>query len=187
MSGTRGGGRFAAVDVHYPAAGGARAACVVAADLRFSDIVAEHVVPLAEVAPYRPGEFYARELPALRAVLAHAGQLDLLVVDGYVDLDPAGRPGLGAHAHAEFDVAVVGVAKTAFRGAVHAVPVCRGQATHPLYVTAVGLPRTEAAELVKRMAGRYRLPDALRRVDALARGRGAVAPSVPASSRKSHS
>jgi hypothetical protein len=27
----------------------------------------------------------------------------LLVVDGYADLDPGGRPGLGAHAHAEFE------------------------------------------------------------------------------------
>ncbi len=178
MSGTPGGARFAAVDVHYPPTGGARAACVVTADPRFGEVVAEHVVSLAEVAPYRPGEFFVRELPALRAVLAHAGQLDLLVVDGYVDLDPDGRPGLGAHAHAEFDVAVVGVAKTAFRGAVHAIPVCRGQASRPLYVTAAGLPRTEAADLVKHMAGRYRLPDALRRVDALAR-------SVPAGSPNS--
>jgi deoxyribonuclease V len=182
MSETRGGARFAAVDVHYPATGGARAACVVAGDLTFSAIVAEHVAYLADVAPYRPGDFFARELPALRAVLADAGQLDLLVVDGYVDLDPDGRPGLGAHAHQEFDVAVVGVAKTAFRGAVHAVPVCRGQATRPLYVTAAGLARAEAAELVKYMSGRYRLPDALRRVDALARGRTHVAPPVPAGS-----
>jgi deoxyribonuclease V len=185
MSESRGGARFAAVDVHYPATGGARAACVVAADLRFSDTVAEHVASLAEVAPYRPGDFFVRELPALRAVLAHAGQLDLLVVDGYVDLDPDGRPGLGAHAHAEFDVAVVGVAKTAFRGAVHAIPVWRGQATRPLYVTAVGLARTEAAELVKHMAGRYRLPDALRRVDALARGVPPPRPSVPVGSPES--
>jgi len=178
MSGPRGGGaRFAAVDVHYPATGGARGACVVAADLRFSDLVAEYVVSLAEAAPYRPGEFYTRELPALRAVLGRAGQIDLLVVDGYVDLDPEGRPGLGAHAHAEFDVPVVGVAKTAFRDAVHAVPVYRGEAANPLYVTAVGLPRTEAADLVRRMAGRFRLPDALRRVDALARGRAAADPA----------
>jgi len=39
------------------------------------------------------------------------------------------------------------------------------------------LPRTEAADLVRRMAGRFRLPDALRRVDALARGRAAADPA----------
>lgn len=48
---------------------------------------------LAEVAEYRPGRFVERELPALRAVVSHVGELDLLVVDGYVDLDPTGRPG----------------------------------------------------------------------------------------------
>jgi deoxyribonuclease V len=164
------GPRFAAVDVHYPATGGARAGCVVAADIRYERIVAEHVASLSTVEAYRPGEFFARELPAVRAVLGRAGPVDLLVVDGYVDLDPEGRQGLGARAYDEFAVPVVGVAKTPFRTATHAVPVCRGQATSPLYVTAAGITRAEAAELVKHMAGRYRLPDALRQVDALARG-----------------
>jgi len=31
------------------------------------------------------------------------------------------------------------------------------------------MPRTDAAELVRRMAGPHRMPDALRRVDTLAR------------------
>ncbi len=174
--------RFAAVDVHYPQTGGARAGCVVAADIRYGTVVAEHVASLATVAAYRPGEFFARELPALRAVLARAGRIDLLVVDGYVDLDPAGRPGLGARVYSEFAVPVIGVAKTAFRTATHAVPVCRGQATRPLYVTAAGMTRAEAAELVKHMAGRYRLPDALRRVDALARGARTWPVTLPTSS-----
>ena len=87
----------------------------------------------------------------------------------YADLDPGGRPGLGARAHAEFGVPVIGVAKSAFRTATHAVPVLRGTSARPLYVTAAGMPRIEAADLVRRMAGRHRLPDALRRADALAR------------------
>ncbi len=124
---------------------------------------------MQDVAPYRPGEFYRRELPALRAVLRGLDGLGLLVIDGYVDLDPPGRPGLGAHAHAEFGVAVIGVAKTAFHGATHAVPVPRGSSGRPVLVTAVGMPRTEAAELVLGMAGRFRIPDALRRADQLAR------------------
>jgi deoxyribonuclease V len=166
---TTGSARYAAVDVHYPPDGGALAAAVLAGDARFATIVGEHVARLAEVAQYRPGHFYARELPALDAVLAVAGPVDLLIVDGYVDLDPQGRPGLGAHAHARFGVPVIGVAKTAFRGATHAVPVRRGTASRPLYVTAAGLDRDEAAEQVRTMAGPYRLPDALRRVDRLAR------------------
>jgi deoxyribonuclease V len=168
-------GRYAAVDVHYPGAGGATAALLIASDPAFATVVIEHTVRLSDVARYRPGAFYLRELPALRAALADSGHLDLLVVDGYVDLDPDGRPGLGAHAHAQFGVPVIGVAKTAFRSATHAIEVRRGDATRPLYVTAIGTPAIEAADRVRAMAGPYRLPDALRRVDALSPG----CPSAP--------
>jgi deoxyribonuclease V len=159
---------FVAVDVHYPGSGGARAAAVVAADARFCEIVAERTEDAAEVLPYRPGEFYLRELPPIRAVLSGLSGLCLLMVDGYADLDPGGRPGLGAHAHAEFGIPVIGVAKTAFRTATHAVPVLRGTSARPLFVTAAGMPRGEAAELVRHMAGQHRLPDAIRRADTLA-------------------
>ena len=56
---------------------------------------AERTTVIPRVAPYRPGEFYLRELPPLRAVLDGLSGLGLLVVDGYADLDPAGlaRPG----------------------------------------------------------------------------------------------
>jgi deoxyribonuclease V len=162
-------GLCAAVDVHYLRSGGARAAAVVAADAAFSQVLTERTAVVPEVGPYRPGEFYRRELPPLRAVLRGIGGLGLLVVDGYADLDPAGRPGLGAHAHDEFAVPVIGVAKSAFRTASHAVPVLRGRSARPLFVTAAGMPRAEAAELVLLMAGRHRIPDSLRRADELAR------------------
>lgn len=163
-------GACAAVDVHYPRSGGALAAIVVAAGADFAEVLAERTAQLAEVAPYRPGQFFLRELPPLRAVLADARRLRLVVVDGYVDLDPGGRPGLGAHVHDEFAVPVIGVAKSFFRTATHAVPVLRGASARPLFVTAAGIPLPQAADLVARMAGRFRLPDGLRRVDALARG-----------------
>jgi len=153
----------------YLGSGGACAAVVLAVDAAFSVGLSERTAFVAEVAPYRPGEFYLRELPPLRAVLDGVRGLGLLVVDGYADLDLAGRPGLGAHAHAELGVPVIGVAKSAFRTATHAVPVLRGRATRPLFVTAAGMPRDEAADLVRRMAGRFRLPDGLRRADSLAR------------------
>jgi deoxyribonuclease V len=73
---------------------------VVAADAIFSQVLVERTAVVPEVLPYRPGEFYLRELPPLRAVLQGIGGLGLLVVDGYADLDPGGRPGLGAHARA---------------------------------------------------------------------------------------
>jgi deoxyribonuclease V len=162
-------GVFAAADVHYLSSGHARAAAVLFSDVTFSAVLAEHTAVLADVPPYRPGEFYLRELPPLRAVLHGIDRLGLLVVDGYADLDPGGRPGLGAHAHDEFGIPVIGVAKSAFRTATHAIPVRRGTSGRPLFVTAAGMPRTDAADLVRHMAGRFRLPDALRRADALAR------------------
>jgi deoxyribonuclease V len=174
-------GVCAAVDVHYPSSGGARAAAVLAADAAFASVVAERTAVVPWVPPYRPGEFYLRELPPLRALLADLSGLGLLVVDGYADLDPSGRPGLGAHAHAEFGIPVIGVAKSQFRTATHAVPVVRGSSVRPLFVTAAGMPSAYAADLVRRMAGRYRLPDALRRADTLAR---AVLPGATTADRQ---
>jgi len=171
----------AAVDVCYLPSGRARAAIVVASRPDFAAVCAEWTAEVPVTAPYRPGQFFLRELPPLRAVLADAGPLRLIVVDGYVDLDPGGRPGLGAHVHREFSVPVIGVAKTSFRTATHAIPVIRAGSVQPLFVTAAGLPRTEAASLVATMAGRFRLPDALRRADALARGARPVGRSGSAS------
>ena len=124
-------GVCAAVDVHYLSTGGARAAAVLAADAAFAHVLAERAAVVPRVPPYRPGEFYLRELPPLRAVLNDLSGLGLLVVDGYADLDPSGRPGLGAHAHAEFGIPVIGVAKSRFRTATHAVPVLRGSSGAP--------------------------------------------------------
>ena len=173
-TGTDGGGapRFAAVDVHYPASGGALAALVLAGDRTFSQVLAEKTTFVAQVAGYVPGQFFRRELPPIRAVLAEVTGIELLVIDGYVDLAPDGRPGLGARVHEELGVPVVGVAKTFFTTATHAIPVVRGQSARPL-TSRHGLPAAEAAELILRMSGKFRLPDALRQVDALARGRKA--------------
>jgi deoxyribonuclease V len=142
----------------------------MAGDRTFAEIVAQRTAFVPQAAPYVPGQFRERELPPLRAVLAGVAAIELLVIDGYVDLAPDGRPGLGHYVHAEFGVPVIGVAKTPFAAATHALPVIRGQATRPVYVTAAGVPAAEAAGLVQRMSGRFRLPDALRRVDALSRG-----------------
>ena len=169
---------FVAVDVHYLGDAAARAAMVAAGDPRFSLVSRTRTAMVSAVAPYRPGEFYRRELPPLRAVIPASDELALIVVDGYVDLDPDGRPGLGAHVHAEYGVPVIGVAKTAFGTATHAARVLRGQSSRPLYVTAAGLTIADAAGLVAEMAGPFRVPDALKRADRLARGLEAPQPAV---------
>ena len=124
------------------------------------------------VAPYEPGRFFERELPCLLAVLRDGlPQLQAVVIDGYVTLDAGGRPGLGQHL---FDalgaqIPVIGVAKTAFMGSPHALPLQRGEAKAPLYITAAGLPLHDAAEHIREMHGPYRLPTLLKRVDRLCR------------------
>jgi deoxyinosine 3'endonuclease (endonuclease V) len=83
-------GVCAAVDVHYPRTGGARAAAVLAADPTFAHALAERTAVVPQV-------------------------------------------------------------------------------PRPLFVTAAGIPAGDAADLVRHMVGLYRLPDALRRADTLAR------------------
>jgi len=162
-------------DVDYRPDGTARAAALAFGD--WADAAPRHewVARLDAVQPYQPGEFYRRELPCLLAVLAEVteamGAPELIVIDGYVTLDAAGTPGLGAHLYAALggQIPVVGVAKTAFRGSAHALPVCRGDSRSPLYVTAVGMDAAEAAREVAGMAGAHRLPALLKRVDQLCR------------------
>lgn len=164
------GSAFAAVDVHYLGTAGARAALVTAKEATFAELAGIATIVVAEAERYSPGEFYLRELPPIRAVCQHTGPFALIVVDGYVDLDPAGRPGLGAHVHAEFGAPVIGVAKSVFRTATHAARIRRGQSARPLFITAAGMTIADAATVVENMAGPFRIPDALRTADRLARG-----------------
>lgn len=80
------------MDVHYFSEAGARAALVTAKDARFAELTGTTTTLVGETERYSPGQFYLRELPPIRAVCQHAGPLALIVVDGYVDLDPAGLP-----------------------------------------------------------------------------------------------
>lgn len=132
---------------------------------------AETVIRTAGRPPeYQPGAFYRRELPYLVAIVAALVQRpQLIVVDGYVWLGP-GRPGLGAHLHAILggDIAIVGVAKRPFRDAA-AISVIRGISQRPLFVTAIGTDVVTAAEAVRTMHGRHRIPTILKRVDQLSR------------------
>jgi deoxyribonuclease V len=166
---------LAIVDVQYEGAG-ARAACVVARAWDDASSCEERVVEIAAVRPYVPGAFFERELPCIAEVLSVLrARPAAVVVDGYVDLDEKGKPGLGAHLHEHLGrrIPVVGIAKTAFRGSDFAVKVLRGQSQNPLFVTARGIALEQAAKLVGRMHGPHRLPTLLVRVDQLARGTAA--------------
>lgn len=163
---------FALVDVHY-VGDAACAACVVANGWNDAQPVEEHTVRVEGVAPYVPGRFFERELPCILAVLPRVRrELRAVIVDGYVDLDDAGTPGLGGHlfAHLHGTCPVIGVAKTAYAESSFAAPVLRGTSVRPLYVTAKGIARDEAARLVRSLHGEHRIPTLLERVDHLARG-----------------
>ena len=147
-----------------------------------ADAVAETVVTSdAPPAPYEPGAFYRRELPHILGALALlVPPFEAIIVDGYVWLGPhddpaaepgAHRPGLGAHLYLALGGAmpVIGVAKTAFEGAT-ALEVLRGGSAKPLFITAVGIDATTAAEHIRTMHGEHRIPTLLKRADQLARG-----------------
>jgi deoxyribonuclease V len=124
------------------------------------------------VAPYVPGRFFERELPCLLQALNEADtRFDVLVIDGFVHLQPPLARGLGAHLAATVPgpAAVVGVAKRSLRVADRFVPVWRGRSRKPLFVSAIGMPVAEAAALVVRMHGPHRLPTLIRLADRLSR------------------
>ena len=158
---------LAITDVAYQD-GVARAACVLAEGWTARHPARSFVALRTPIADYVPGAFWQRELPVLLALLEGV-EADVVVVDGYVWLDAAGRKGLGAHLHDALGIPVVGIAKTAFAGSGFASEVVRGASARPLYVTAVGVDPDEAAASVRAMHGSHRLPTLLTAADRLAR------------------
>ena len=162
---------IACLDAAYGEAS-ASAACAIAAGWDAPTPLHEATIRRGEAAAYEPGAFYKRELPLLLAVLAEIAEApDIIVIDGYVWLDGAGKPGLGAHLHAALGgPAIVGVAKTEFHGARNwSEVVRRGRSALPLFITSAGMPPGAAADGVRRMHGPHRIPTLLQRVDRLAR------------------
>lgn len=162
---------IACLDVDYRATG-ACAAAVTLLDWPDAAAASEYVVLVPEVQPYEPGQFFKRELPCLLAVLETLPVTPTtIVIDGYVWLDAASKPGLGAHLHEALQgrVPVIGVAKTKFRGSDLAREILRGDSQKPLYITTAGIDPETAAEHIRNMHGPYRIPTLLNRVDFLCR------------------
>lgn len=132
----------------------------------------ERVLPVERAEPYQPGQFYRRELPCLLAVLATGPAMDIVLVDGYVWLADESHPGLGAHLYRALDekVAVIGVAKTSYPGVKLVQEIRRGDSQTPLFITALGIDLSEAADHIFRMHGPHRIPTLLKLVDQLCRG-----------------
>jgi deoxyribonuclease V len=163
-------GPFACLDAAYTETSSG-AACVLFAAWNSAAPLRVMLAHRGEAAAYEPGAFYKRELPLLLAVVHELERLPCtIIVDGYVWLD-AGKPGLGAKLHRALNglASVVGVAKTRFAGAVACIPVLRGTSRNPLYVSAVGMDVAAAAEGVRSMHGRHRIPTLLGLADREAR------------------
>lgn len=158
------------VDVHY------RENYAIAAGLLFSHwnddhITGLHLACIGHSKPYKPGKFFERELPCILQVLNKIRvPIDVVVIDGYVWLDK-NFPGLGTHVYHALGgkIPVIGVAKSKFREALHAQKVFRGRSSRPLYITAIGIDPNFAANCIKQMHGKFRIPTLLKKVDCLCR------------------
>ena len=158
---------YACADVHYEN-DSARAVCLTFNTWRSAHPISEYSIVIEHIDEYVPGQFYRRELPCLVQVLREIKEpVEVLVIDGYVWLDKANTPGLGAYVYKALDeqIGIIGVAKTRFREAEHAVKVFRGWSKKPLLITSVGIPPSEAAMCIRKMHGKYRIPTLLKLVD----------------------
>lgn len=131
------------------------------------DIIEKHL-PVQK--GYEPGAFYKRELPCILELLELLDMetLEIIIVDGYVYLDEDKKGGLGYYLFKALEerIPVIGVAKSYFFASDDTVKeVYRGESKKPLYVTAVGLPLTQAEENVQQMYGEYRMPHLLKLMD----------------------
>jgi deoxyribonuclease V len=163
---------IAALDVHYDGASRRGTGAALVFD-NWDDALpaAEYTAVVENVQPYVPGAFFRRELPCLLAVLAKILEpIDVLVIDGYVQLGD--QPGMGQilWEHLLGKTPVVGVAKSRFHNA-EAIDVVRGESEAPLFVTAIGVDPAKAAGRIRSMHGPHRIPTLLQRVDQLSRGR----------------
>lgn len=139
----------------------------------------EITVPMDDIEPYVPGQFWKREVPCLTALLGMLPQREWpheIIVDGHTWLG-TDRPGMGHYLWEALGqtIPVIGVAKTRFHTSHEvAIEVRRGGSKKPLYVTTVGTDPQAAAAQVEQMHGPYRIPTLFKRVDGLARGQKAL-------------
>ena len=132
----------------------------------------ELTVHCQAVEAYVPGQFYRRELPCILQLLDQLEtSIDVIVIDGFVYLGEEHRPGLGSYLYESLDrqIAVVGVAKSAFKDTPATTALWRGGSKRSLYVTAIGIEEKLARQGVLHMHGKDRLPTLLKQVDRLCR------------------
>lgn len=125
-----------------------------------------------EIHPYEPGAFYKRELPCLlNALNAITDPVQLIIIDANVWLSDE-KIGLGGilYESLQKSIPVIGVSKTKYTGETEKIiPVYRGDSQNPLYVSAIGTDTVVAVQLIKDMAGPYRIPTLVKLADTVCR------------------
>lgn len=176
------------LDVAYANESTRLAAAVSVLDIATLAPVDSAVVHGSTDFPYQPGLFAFRELPALLAALGELSVCpDVLLCDGHGIAHPR-RLGLASHLGVITGIPTIGVAKTPM-GMYDAPGIGRGEwtpliddgetvgrvlrtqdGTKPVFVS-VGhrIDLATAADLVLRLAPRFRLPETTRRADHAAR------------------
>jgi len=158
-----------AVDVHYRE----KFAKVVSIEFdNWADSTPTKIIEdtVKNVQDYKSGEFYKRELPCILKILekTEKSKLDVIIIDGYVELDDSGKAGLGKHLYERLnrEIPIIGVAKRGFKDNYKKViKVERGKSKNPLYITSIGIDLQDSANKIKNMVGKYRIPDLLRILD----------------------
>lgn len=127
---------------------------------------------LEGIQDYQSGEFYKRELPCILSLYKKIpqGDVDTIIVDGYVYLDDNFKFGLGAHLYKTLGekIAVIGVAKSNFSTLLqNKQELLRGKSLKPLFISAIGIDLEKATSFIKSMKGEYRIPTLLKTLDKL--------------------
>ncbi len=130
--------------------------------------------------PYISGQFYKRELPCIKSLLAnklkhiHQEAVEAIIVDGFCYVKDGNKYsnnyGLGGHLYDDLygDVPIVGIAKTNLMTVNECKKaVFRGQSKKPLFVSSVGVNVDSVALKVAKMAGNHRIPTLLKELDRL--------------------
>jgi len=160
-----------AIDIYYHDKG----ATCVGVLFDWEDVEPKKIIRafLDEVEEYVPGEFYKRELPCVMAVIYQVRQykIDCIILDSHVQLGN-GQIGLGEYVYKTVNeiYPIIGVGKRGFySNAEYVREVRRGESENPLYVSAIGMDLDKAAECIKNMHGKFRLPTILKEVDRIGR------------------
>ncbi|RYD97322.1 MAG: endonuclease V [Sphingobacteriales bacterium] len=159
------------LDVHYYDTYAVTAYVLFKEDTDTEPVKTGHVLT-HEVHPYEPGAFYKRELPCLlNALQAISEPLQLIIIDANVWLSDE-KMGLGGilYESLQKSIPVIGVSKTKYAvKQTKIIPVYRGDSQNPLYVSAIGIDTVEAVQLIKAMAGPYRIPTLIKLADTVCR------------------